>query len=103
MAALATTSVLLPMDRDDRSAHRPGLDPIGALLATFGIAVGSYGLIASGDHRWMSLPVIGSLVASGILLSAFVTLERRVKDPLLPPSFLVDSCRIKSGRRDQRI
>ncbi|MGX9115997.1 MFS transporter [Mesorhizobium sp. BHbsci] len=94
MVALATTSVLLPMDRDDRSAHRPRLDPIGALLATFGIAVGSYGLIASGDHRWMSLPVIGSLVASGILLSAFVMLERKTKDPLLPPSFLVDSCRI---------
>ncbi|MET3581598.1 MFS family permease [Mesorhizobium robiniae] len=94
MIGLAATSVLLPMGRSDRSAHRPRLDPMGALLATFGIALGSYGLIASGDHRWTSLPVIGSLVVSGLLLSVFVILERKVEDPLLPPGFLVDSCRI---------
>ncbi|PLP61156.1 MFS transporter [Mesorhizobium loti] len=94
LIALVTTSMLLPRDRDENPAERPRLDPLGAVLATAGIVLGSYGLIMTGDHPWASTPVLVPLTASAILLAVFFAVEGKVRDPLLPPSFLADPCRV---------
>ncbi|WP_395674652.1 MFS transporter [Inquilinus sp.] len=94
LAGLALTRGLLPADRKDASAGRPGLDPIGGLLATAGIVLASYGLIASGEHPWSAAAVWGPLAAGAALLAAFLGVERVVRDPLLPPGFLPESCRM---------
>ncbi|CAM5769668.1 MFS transporter [Mesorhizobium amorphae] len=94
LIAVITTSMLLPRDGNENPAARPRLDPLGALLATVGIALGSYGLIMTGNHSWISAPVLAPLVASAILLIVFFVVEGKIRDPLLPPSFLADSCRI---------
>lgn len=86
--------VLLPADRPRETAARPGLDPFGALLATGGIVLTSFGLIASHDASWASSEVVGPLAAGITLLVVFLTAERRARDPLLPPGFLLDSLRI---------
>lgn len=94
LIALTTTSMLLPRDSTENSAARPRLDPLGALLATAGIVLGSYGLIMTGDHSWTSTPVLAPLSVSAIVLIVFFVVEGKMRDPLLPPSFLVDSCRL---------
>lgn len=94
LIALMTTSMLLPRDSNENSVARPPLDLLGALLATGGIVLGSYGLIMTGDHSWTSTPVLVPLTASAILLTVFFVAEGKMRDPLLPPSFLADSCRI---------
>ncbi|WP_222110169.1 MFS transporter [Mesorhizobium amorphae] len=94
LIALTTTSMLLPRDSTENSAARPRLDPLGALLATAGIVLGSYGLIMTGDHSWTSTPVLAPLGVSAIVLIVFFVVEGKMRDPLLPPSFLVDSCRL---------
>ncbi|MGK9165054.1 MFS transporter [Inquilinus limosus] len=92
LAGLASTRGLLPADRT--TGGRPGLDPAGALLATAGIVLASFGLIASGEQPWSSAAVWGPLVAGVALLAAFLGVERIVRDPLLPPDFLPNPCRI---------
>lgn len=94
LIALTTTSMLLPRDSTENSAARPRLDPLGALLATAGIVLGSYGLIMTGDHSWTSKPVLAPLSVSAIVLIVFFVVEGKMRDPLLPPSFLADSCRL---------
>lgn len=92
--ALISTRVLLPRDGDENLVARPRLDPLGALLATAGIVLGSYGLIMTGDHPWASTPVLAPLIASAILLAVFFAVEGKMRDPMLPPPFLTDPCRI---------
>ncbi|MFH8589442.1 MFS transporter [Streptomyces celluloflavus] len=86
--ALALTRSLMPGGIPGSSQERPGLDPVGAVLATLGISVGSYGLIASGDRPWTSAAVSVPLVVGVVLLGAFLVVERRVRHALLPPGFV---------------
>ncbi|SHF89814.1 MFS transporter [Streptoalloteichus hindustanus] len=90
---LAVTRGMFPEGRAGSSSV-VGLDPAGAVLATLGISVGSYGLIASGDHPWSSTTVLVPLGVGVVLLAAFVAVERRVRDPLLPPGFAVEPRRL---------
>ncbi|MFF1872272.1 MFS transporter [Kitasatospora herbaricolor] len=71
------------------AADRPGLDLPGAVLATTGITLAGYGLVLSEARHWTSPTVLGTLVAAAALLGVFLLVERRVRDPLLPPDFLL--------------
>ncbi|WP_236025068.1 MFS transporter [Arenibaculum pallidiluteum] len=91
---LAASAGLLPSARPGEAASRPGLDPLGAILATGGIMLASFGLIASHDTTWGSPVVVGPIAAGTALLVMFIIAERRAADPLLPPAFLLDPRRI---------
>ncbi|WP_435845750.1 MFS transporter [Streptomyces exfoliatus] len=69
------------------------LDLPGALLATAGITLASFGLVLTDAHSWGSAPVLVPLLTGAALLAAFVAVERRTADPLLPPDFLRDGRR----------
>ncbi|MEX0170827.1 MFS transporter [Streptomyces sp. LMG1-1-1.1] len=90
LAALLLAPRVLP-------ATPPGagrsLDLPGALLATAGITLASYGLVLTDAHPWGSARVLGPLLAGLVLLAAFAAVERRTADPLLPPDFLRDGRR----------
>jgi MFS family permease len=92
--ALIATARLLPSDRGREGRQRPSLDPLGAVLGTLGISLSSLGLINSGDHPWTSTAVLVPLAMGSMLLVVFLVFERRADDPLLPPHFLADRCRI---------
>ncbi|MFI0732255.1 MFS transporter [Streptomyces sp. NPDC021225] len=86
-AALVLAPRLLP---DTAPSGRRALDLPGALLATFGITLASYGLVVTDAHPWSSARVLVPLLAGAALLAAFGYAERRARDPLLPPRFLLD-------------
>ncbi|MGW6394023.1 MFS transporter [Streptomyces sp. NPDC055103] len=90
LAALLLAPRLLP-------ATPPGagraLDLPGALLATAGITLASFGLVLTDARSWGSAPVLVPLLTGLALLAAFVAVERRTADPLLPPDFLRDGRR----------
>jgi MFS family permease len=66
------------------------LDLLGAVLATSGVTLLSYGLVMTGDRAWSSATVVVSLACGLALLVAFGVVEVRGRDPLLPPAFLAD-------------
>ncbi|MCX4980775.1 MFS transporter [Streptomyces sp. NBC_00572] len=76
-----------------RTAKSRSLDLPGALLATGGITLASYGLVLTDAHPWGSAPVLAPLLVGLVLLAAFGAVERRTADPLLPPDFLRDGRR----------
>ncbi|MHC0429836.1 MFS transporter [Streptomyces sp. O3] len=82
--ALALTPRLLPP-----TAPGPGraLDLPGAALVTGGITAASYGLVATDAYAWSSARVLVPLTVGAVLVAAFLRVERRVADPLLPPGF----------------
>ncbi|HZG13502.1 MAG TPA: MFS transporter [Candidatus Bathyarchaeia archaeon] len=92
--ALAVARSLLPAGDNRTSANRPGLDPFGAVLVTLGISLGSYGLIASEDYSWSSSSVYGPFIIGIVLLIIFLIVERKVRDPLLPPGFILEPRRL---------
>jgi hypothetical protein len=65
------------------------LDLPGAISAAAGLALLAGGLIAAGE-RW-SVAAIGATVAGAALLAAFVVVERRSPNPMLPPSLFASS------------
>ncbi|MEV6733359.1 MULTISPECIES: MFS transporter [unclassified Streptomyces] len=93
LAALSLAPRLLPGTVPGRGRS---LDLPGALLATAGISLVSYGLVATDARPWTSAAVLAPLSAGAALLAAFPLAERRSRDPLLPPRFLLDRRRAAS-------
>jgi EmrB/QacA subfamily drug resistance transporter len=79
---LAIAFPRVPESRDE--AADAGLDWRGGLLATLGLGTLAYGLTAASQRGWSDASVVGSLVASVLLLAAFVWWETRAAAPMLP-------------------
>jgi len=70
----------VPESRDDSSDRR--IDVLGAALATLGLGLIVYGLIAMNAGRISAAPL--AIVAAGLLvLALFVVVERRIPDPMM--------------------
>jgi EmrB/QacA subfamily drug resistance transporter len=73
---------LLPRSGDRRTAGR--VDLPGALLVGGGLFALVYAVSTGADAGWLTTPTIGSFVAAAILLAAFLAVESRHPDPLIP-------------------
>jgi EmrB/QacA subfamily drug resistance transporter len=73
----------VPESRDPE-AHK--LDLIGAALATIALGGIVYGLIESSASGFAEPVVLAALLLGTLALSAFVFIERRERDPMVPPS-----------------
>lgn len=89
IAGLGANAVL----RDSRSSGRARFDLPGVALVTAGLVGIVYGCSQAEPDGWGSATVIGSLIAGGALLVAFVIVESRVAQPLLPLRILLDRTR----------
>jgi EmrB/QacA subfamily drug resistance transporter len=69
-------------------ARRGRPDVLGAALITLGLLLVVFGLLEKGDHSWGSPDVAGWAGLGVALLIAFVLVEARAAQPLLPLSFL---------------
>jgi MFS transporter, DHA2 family, multidrug resistance protein len=63
---------------ESRSATRPGLDWVGMLASSAGLAVLVYGVIQAGQNGWGDPVALASMLAGAILLVAFGLWERRL-------------------------
>src|ERR1700677_9597 len=79
--AVAGAVAVLPTPRAGRPQR---LDAGGALLGSAGIAAVVLAFGEAGSQGWGSGIVIGSLAAATGLLTAFILVESRAADPLLP-------------------
>jgi len=70
--------------RESRSERERSQDWAGALTVTAGLALLVYAVSQAPDHGWGSSWTISRLVVAAVLLLAFVAIETRTKDPLMP-------------------
>jgi EmrB/QacA subfamily drug resistance transporter len=62
------------------------LDILGALTAVAGLVLLVYAIEGTNDHGWGSARTLLLLAASAGLLATFAAVERRVREPILPPA-----------------
>jgi EmrB/QacA subfamily drug resistance transporter len=62
------------------------LDVPGALTAVAGLVVLLYAIEGAGEHGWASTRTLALALASAALLGTFVAVERRVREPIVPPA-----------------
>ncbi len=66
--------------------ERHSIDYLGATLLVLGASAGLLAAVWGGtEYPWGSVQIVGLLVASALLLGAFVLQERRAAEPILPP------------------
>ncbi|UGQ49037.1 MFS transporter [Massilia endophytica] len=84
MAALVVWLTLrhVPESRDPEAP--PGLDWIGALLASFGLGALVYGLIELPLRGWRDAQVLGATLGGVAALAVFIRYEKRHPAPMLP-------------------
>lgn len=77
--------LVLPPPLADKGPIRD-LDIAGAVVLIAGLVALVFGVTSGADHGWASAQTILSLVVSAALLATFGLIERRVKQPIAPPS-----------------
>ncbi len=70
--------------RESREARDHTQDYLGAITITAGLALLVYAVSEAPSHHWTSSWTISRLVVAAALLVAFVVVEARAKDPLMP-------------------
>jgi EmrB/QacA subfamily drug resistance transporter len=90
LASLAALSALavLPVDRERDRAR--GFDLPGAVTATAGVTLLVFALVQGPKLGWTSPGILASFVAAALLLGALVMIERRSRDPLVPPRLVTN-------------
>ena len=86
--ALLLAFALIPADRAPETRRR--FDLPGALTATLGITFLVFALVQGPNLGWGSPGVLASAAAGLLSLSAFALIERRGRDPLVPPRMLAN-------------
>jgi MFS family permease len=90
LAGLAALLALGLISADGERDGDRGFDLPGALSATLGVTLMVFALVQGPDAGWGSLRVIASAAGGLVLLGVLAVIERRNRDPLLPPLLLAN-------------
>jgi EmrB/QacA subfamily drug resistance transporter len=85
--AVLLAFALIAADRQDTGRR---FDVPGALGATLGVTLLVFALVQGPTLGWGSPAILASASASLLLLAAFAAIERRSRDPLVPPRLLAN-------------
>ncbi|MCP2265508.1 drug resistance transporter, EmrB/QacA subfamily [Promicromonospora thailandica] len=91
--AVAIAVAALLVVRESKATVRGRLDLPGTVTSTLGVAAIVYGATLAESYGWASVQALGPMVGGLVLLAAFVGIEHRATDPLLPLSVLADRVR----------
>jgi EmrB/QacA subfamily drug resistance transporter len=61
-----------------------GVDWIGSLLVTASLMSAIYAIVEATSHGWISAPVLGVAGLAAVLMAAFLALEARIENPIMP-------------------
>jgi EmrB/QacA subfamily drug resistance transporter len=90
IAIIAVIGAVIFVTTVARTGPRPKLDIPGTILVSGGLFSLVYGFSNAETDGWGAASCWGFLVASGVLLVAFVLWQRRAKHPLLPLAVVLD-------------
>ena len=81
IAAIAVTFAKL---RESRNPNATRVDWLGLVSFSTALLLLVLGLLRGNDDGWASAPILGLFAAAAVMLAAFVAVERRVAEPMLP-------------------
>jgi MFS family permease len=84
--ALLLAFVLIPRDGEREKGRK--FDLPGALSVSLGVTLIVFALVQGPGLGWLSPGILASAAAGLLLIGAFVIIERRSYDPLMPPRLL---------------
>jgi EmrB/QacA subfamily drug resistance transporter len=61
-----------------------GVDWLGSLLVTASLMSAIYAIVGATSHGWTSAQVLGTGALAAVLMAAFVGLEARIRNPIMP-------------------
>ncbi|HEY2652865.1 MAG TPA: MFS transporter [Solirubrobacteraceae bacterium] len=82
LAALALGRLLIPADKGIGLRH--GVDWAGSLLVTASLMSAIYAIVEATSHGWVSTQVLGFAGLSAVLMAAFIAVEARIANPIMP-------------------
>ncbi|SDM63202.1 MFS transporter [Nonomuraea jiangxiensis] len=85
LAGLVAIAALAVIPRDGRRQQDRRFDLPGAMTVTGGATLLVFVLVQGPEIGWLSPAIIAAVVLAAVLLAAFVAIEWRSADPLMPP------------------
>ncbi len=82
LATFVLGRALIPDDQGLGLEH--GVDWIGSLLVTASLMSAIYAIVQATAHGWMSSEVLGFGGLAAVLMAAFLALEARIENPIMP-------------------
>ncbi len=82
IATLALGRALIPQDNGLGLEH--GVDWLGSILVTASVMTAVYAIVQATNHGWGSSQVLGFGGLAIALMAAFMTLESRIENPIMP-------------------
>jgi EmrB/QacA subfamily drug resistance transporter len=82
--AIATAIAALLVVRESKAEGKAHYDIPGVITSTLGLVALVYGFTKANEDGWSATSTIVLLVAAVVLLTAFVLIEQRTTNPLLP-------------------
>jgi EmrB/QacA subfamily drug resistance transporter len=82
LATLVLGQALIRADRGLGLEH--GVDWLGSLLVTASLMSAIYAIVEATNHGWTSSHVLGFAGLGALLMAAFVALEARIQNPIMP-------------------
>ncbi|MGP3931195.1 MFS transporter [Nonomuraea sp. KM88] len=86
VAGIVLALLLLPVD--ERRRERARVDYPGALSATGGVTLLVLALVQGPEIGWGSPAILSAAIVGVLLLAAFVVIQARTDEPLMPPRLL---------------
>ncbi len=69
---------------DSGLGFRHGVDWLGSLLVTASLMSAIYAIVQTTTHGWLSAPVLEFGVLAALLMAAFISVEARIANPIMP-------------------
>ena len=82
IGVLTLSGALLPKDENKKQTGR--VDYPGAISITGALVLLVYAIVTANDAGWSSLQTVSLLLTSAGLLGAFIMIQKRSRDPLIP-------------------
>ncbi len=90
LAAVTFAGAMVMLPNHERAAERERADTWGTISITAGLFAVVYGFSNADQHSWSAPLTVICLVVGAVLLIAFVLIEQRVSNPILPLRVVLD-------------
>ncbi|MFL5842681.1 MAG: MFS transporter [Thermoleophilaceae bacterium] len=82
LATIILARALIPADRGLGREH--GVDWLGSTLVTASVMTAVYAIVQASTYGWGSSEVLGFAALAAALMGAFLTVEARIENPMIP-------------------